>query len=98
MVGSAVRRRALLLAVLLGACASVDEGLLERNAPDASAREDSGSRSVPLDAGGVADGAGGGLDASTDEVADSPRSVIFQQAENRLHAQKAVLLLLMGGV
>ena len=34
----------------------------------------------------------------TDEVADSPRSVIFQQAENRLHAQKGVMLLLMGGV
>jgi ornithine carbamoyltransferase len=33
----------------------------------------------------------------TDEVADSPRSVIFQQAENRLHAQKALLLLLLGG-
>jgi ornithine carbamoyltransferase len=34
----------------------------------------------------------------TSEVADSPRSVIFQQAENRLHAQKSVLLLLLGGV
>lgn len=33
----------------------------------------------------------------TSEVADSARSVIFQQAENRLHAQKAALLLLMGG-
>ena len=32
----------------------------------------------------------------TDEVADSPHSVIFQQAENRLHAQKAVMLLLHG--
>ena len=31
-------------------------------------------------------------------VADSPRSVIFQQAENRLHVQKALLLHLMGGV
>ena len=29
-------------------------------------------------------------------VIDSPRSVVFQQAENRLHAQKAVLLSLMG--
>ena len=37
-------------------------------------------------------------DEVTDEVADSPQSVIFQQAENRLHAQKAVLLLVMGGV
>ena len=31
------------------------------------------------------------------EVADSPNSVIFQQAENRLHAQKSVLLSLLGG-
>jgi len=33
----------------------------------------------------------------TSEVADMPRSVIFQQAANRLHAQKGVLLLVMGG-
>jgi ornithine carbamoyltransferase len=33
----------------------------------------------------------------TDGVADSPRSVIFQQAENRLHAQKSLMLLLLGG-
>ncbi|MBZ0294342.1 MAG: ornithine carbamoyltransferase [Anaerolineae bacterium] len=31
----------------------------------------------------------------TDEVADGPQSVIFQQAENRLHAQKAILVHLM---
>jgi ornithine carbamoyltransferase len=31
----------------------------------------------------------------SDEVADSPNSVIFDQAENRLHAQKAVLAVLM---
>jgi len=31
----------------------------------------------------------------TDEVIDSPRSVVFQQAENRLHAQKAIMLDLM---
>jgi len=31
----------------------------------------------------------------TDEVADGPRSVIFAQAENRLHAQKAILASLM---
>jgi len=36
-------------------------------------------------------------DEVTSEVADSPQSVIFQQAENRLHAQKAVLLLVTGG-
>ena len=32
----------------------------------------------------------------TDEVMDGPRSVVFQQAGNRLHAQKAALLLLLG--
>jgi ornithine carbamoyltransferase len=31
----------------------------------------------------------------TDEVADGPQSVIFDQAENRLHAQKAVLAWLL---
>jgi ornithine carbamoyltransferase len=31
----------------------------------------------------------------TDEVIDSPRSVVFQEAENRLHAQKAILHELM---
>jgi ornithine carbamoyltransferase len=29
-------------------------------------------------------------------VIESPRSVVFQQAENRLHAQKAIMLTLMG--
>jgi ornithine carbamoyltransferase len=33
----------------------------------------------------------------TDEVADGPQSVIFPQAENRLHAQKAILVRLMAG-
>jgi ornithine carbamoyltransferase len=37
-------------------------------------------------------------DEVTNDVADSTQSVIFQQAENRLHAQKAVMLLLMGGL
>ncbi|MCC6265262.1 MAG: ornithine carbamoyltransferase [Bryobacterales bacterium] len=32
----------------------------------------------------------------TDEVMESPGSVVFDQAENRLHAQKAMLLMLMG--
>ena len=32
----------------------------------------------------------------TDEVADSDASIIFDEAENRLHAQKAVMLKLMG--
>ncbi len=31
----------------------------------------------------------------TDGVIDSVRSVVFQQAENRLHVQKAVLVALM---
>ncbi len=33
----------------------------------------------------------------TDDVIDGPHSVVFDQAENRLHAQKAVLALLMAG-
>jgi ornithine carbamoyltransferase len=33
----------------------------------------------------------------TDEVIDSPQSVVFEQAENRLHAHKAILYLLLGG-
>ncbi|MBN1303592.1 MAG: ornithine carbamoyltransferase [Anaerolineales bacterium] len=32
----------------------------------------------------------------TDEVADGPHSVIFSQAHNRLHAQKAILVRLLG--
>jgi ornithine carbamoyltransferase len=35
-------------------------------------------------------------DEVTDAVIDSERSVVFDQAENRLHAQKAVLVALMG--
>ncbi len=31
----------------------------------------------------------------TDDVIESPRSVVFDQAENRLHAQKALLLMLL---
>lgn len=33
----------------------------------------------------------------TDAVIDSPRAVVFDQAENRMHVQKAILLLLLGG-
>lgn len=33
----------------------------------------------------------------TSEVIDGPHSVIFDEAENRLHAQKGVMALLMGG-
>ena len=32
----------------------------------------------------------------TDEVMDGPQSIVFDQAENRLHTQKAILTLLMG--
>jgi ornithine carbamoyltransferase len=35
-------------------------------------------------------------DEVTDEVIDAPTSVVYDQAENRLHAQKAILLALMG--
>ena len=34
----------------------------------------------------------------TDAVLDGPQSVVFDQAENRMHAQKALMLLLAGGV
>ena len=30
------------------------------------------------------------------EVIDGPQSVVFDQAENRLHAQKAIMIKLMG--
>jgi ornithine carbamoyltransferase len=33
----------------------------------------------------------------TEEMVDHPASVIFQQSENRLHAQKALLLTMLGG-
>jgi ornithine carbamoyltransferase len=36
-------------------------------------------------------------DEVTNEVIDSPQSLVFQQAENRLHAQKAIMLELMKG-
>ncbi|ACS90636.1 MULTISPECIES: ornithine carbamoyltransferase [Thermococcus] len=34
----------------------------------------------------------------TDDVVDSPNSVVFDEAENRLHAQKAAMALIMGGI
>lgn len=33
----------------------------------------------------------------TDAVLDGPQSIVFDQAENRMHAQKAILLMLLGG-
>src|SRR6201990_3201013 len=33
----------------------------------------------------------------TDQVLDGPQSIVFDQAENRMHAQKAILLMLLGG-
>jgi ornithine carbamoyltransferase len=36
-------------------------------------------------------------DEVTADVIDSPISVVFDQAENRLHAQKAILFKLLGG-
>jgi ornithine carbamoyltransferase len=36
-------------------------------------------------------------DEVTDEVIDSPVSVVFDQSENRLHTQKALLAMLFGG-
>jgi ornithine carbamoyltransferase len=31
-------------------------------------------------------------------ILDSPRSVVFDQAENRLHMQKALLAMMLGGL
>jgi ornithine carbamoyltransferase len=36
-------------------------------------------------------------DEVTDEVIDSERSVVFDQSENRLHTQKALLAILVAG-
>jgi ornithine carbamoyltransferase len=33
----------------------------------------------------------------TDSVLDGPQSIVFDQAENRMHAQKAITLMLLGG-
>lgn len=35
-------------------------------------------------------------DEVTDEVIDAPTSIVFDQAENRLHVQKVIMVLLMG--
>jgi ornithine carbamoyltransferase len=36
-------------------------------------------------------------DEVTDAVMDGPQSIVFDQAENRMHMQKALLLMLLGG-
>jgi ornithine carbamoyltransferase len=33
----------------------------------------------------------------TDDVIDSPQSVVFDQAENRLHTEKAIIVTVMSG-
>jgi ornithine carbamoyltransferase len=37
-------------------------------------------------------------DEVTDEVIDGPQSVVFDEAENRLHAQKGILAWCLGAV
>jgi ornithine carbamoyltransferase len=32
----------------------------------------------------------------TDDVIDSPQSIVFDEAENRMHVQKAIMVTLMG--
>lgn len=59
----------------------VNSALMARAAPDAIVMHD-----LPARRG----------EEITDEVMESKQSVIFAQAENRLHAQKAVLVWLMG--
>jgi ornithine carbamoyltransferase len=35
-------------------------------------------------------------DEVTDKVIDSDRSIVFDEAENRMHVQKAIMVTLMG--
>ncbi|MPZ23550.1 MAG: ornithine carbamoyltransferase [Dehalococcoidia bacterium] len=60
---------------------TLDAGLLDLAAPGAIVMHD-----LPAHRG----------EEITDEVIESPASVVFDQAENRLHAQKAVLALVLG--
>jgi ornithine carbamoyltransferase len=59
----------------------VNQALLSKARPDAMVMHD-----LPARRG----------EEITDAVADSPHSIIFPQAHNRLHAQKAVLAQLLG--
>jgi ornithine carbamoyltransferase len=59
----------------------VDSALMTEAAPDAIFMHD-----LPAHRG----------EEVTDEVIEGPQSVVFDQAENRLHAQKAVLALILG--
>ncbi len=59
----------------------LDAGLLAAAPPDALVMHD-----LPAHRG----------EEITDDVIESPRSVVFDQAENRLHTQQAVLLSLLG--
>lgn len=58
----------------------VNDSLMKRAAPDALFMH-----CLPAHRGGEV----------TDSVMDSPRSIVFDQAENRLHVQKAILLMLL---
>jgi ornithine carbamoyltransferase len=58
----------------------VNDGLMKRAAPDALFMH-----CLPAHRGAEV----------TDSVMDSPRSIVFDQAENRLHVQKAILLMLL---
>jgi ornithine carbamoyltransferase len=60
---------------------TVDAGLMERAAPDAIFLH-----CLPAHRG----------EEVTAEVIDGPRSRVWDEAENRLHVQKAILLELMG--
>ena len=62
-------------------CYQVNEALFEKAKPDAVFLH-----CLPAHRG----------EEVTDGVMDGPRSVVFQQAENRLHAHKAIMLGLMG--
>jgi ornithine carbamoyltransferase len=37
-------------------------------------------------------------DEVTDEVIDGPQSIVFDEAENRMHVQKAIMAFLIGAV